>query len=193
MLIACENCLKVHGASENDEYVDPSLISSASASFCTGTPVTDFEDLFSAQLETALTGTATGTDLFPSETAVSLYYTGSIETNAGEITGSATLAVFSSGISGTSFPEGTSTGESSASITFAPSSGQTTVSTSTRAGSFSITSVSSSTSGSESKASSTNSPFSTAKTTGSAASDGKVVSGTLQGLAAVVVGIICMV
>jgi len=163
--------VKVHGGIENEDFIDASIISSASAAFCTGTPVTDFDDLFDGMIQTAVVGTVTGTDLFPSETAVSLYYTGKLETNPGQITGSATLAV-ASALFTSGAVESTNSGDSSASITssfFA----QTTAPTHT--GKSSASSSTSSTGTSTS-----------ASATGNVASNGNAVSGMLQGFAALI-------
>jgi len=184
MLLACNACMKVHGGIENEDFFDTSIVSSASAAFCTGTPVTEFNVLLDDMIATAVVATVTGTDLFPSETAVSLYYKGKIETNPGQITGSATLAVSSASFT-SGFVESTGSSDSSASTT-SSFIAQTTAPTHTGSSSASSTGASTSTGTSTSTNTSTS-----ASATGNAASNGNVVSGMLQGFAALI-GIIYM-
>lgn len=96
MFGGCNSCFEVHGGVEGEDWFPPALIGSVSANFCTGTPQTDIDDLFDSMVQTAIPSSAmtTANDLFPSQTAVSLYFTGTLETAAGEITGSALAATW---------------------------------------------------------------------------------------------------
>jgi hypothetical protein len=93
----CLNCLYVHGGrSKAQSIVFSQILTSASNSLCTGTPTVKFADIFASLTNsppnapsTAGTGT---TDLFPSMTEVSLYYTASGSQGPGAITGSAAQA-----------------------------------------------------------------------------------------------------
>ena len=93
----CLNCQYVHG-SRSEAVVDAfkAIISSASSQLCTGTPTASFAAIFSSLSEAApqsVSGAATTTsDQFPSQSAVSLYYTATGNQGAGVITGSAASA-----------------------------------------------------------------------------------------------------
>jgi len=93
----CLNCQYVHG-SRSEAVVDAfkDIIASASSQLCTGTPTASFAAIFSSLSEAApqsASGAATSTsDQFPSQSAVSLYYTASGNQGAGVITGSAASA-----------------------------------------------------------------------------------------------------
>lgn len=72
-----------------------SIISIASSSLCTGTPTASFAAIFSsiaASVPPASSGATSLSDQFPSQSAVSLYYTASGSQGPGAITGSATAA-----------------------------------------------------------------------------------------------------
>ena len=90
-----------------------------SHALCTGTPTADFADLFSSASDAvAPTGTDTlTTDLYPSQTAISLYYTPTGKQGPGAITGSATAAtkVESSTAAGTVTMTSQTTGSGTAS------------------------------------------------------------------------------
>jgi len=198
MLAGCNDCLKVHGGTENYDYYDTSFISSASSSFCTGTPTTDFDDLLDNMASTVVPASVTGTDLFPNQTAVSLYYTGSILLNGGQITGSAALATYTGSFSG-SGPESTSGDRifPSQSITTGLAPGQTGISTSgtvttianksSSKVSNSGSSTSTGTSRSSDASSTASSTSASAKATGNAAAGVKVMGGMLAFVAAGVV------
>ncbi|KAH9221085.1 hypothetical protein DL95DRAFT_382494 [Leptodontidium sp. 2 PMI_412] len=93
--IGCLNCNYVHGA-RSPQNVDSfhTIISSASNALCTGTPTATFAAIFSSLSEGAApTGTDTAmSDQFPSQTAISLYYTVSGTQGVGAITGEAASA-----------------------------------------------------------------------------------------------------
>jgi hypothetical protein len=78
--IGCLNCDYIHGARSPQE-VDTfdTIISSASQILCTGTPTANFTAIFNSLTDLGVQGTgATGMeDQFPSNTAVSLYFTAS--------------------------------------------------------------------------------------------------------------------
>ncbi|KYG41234.1 hypothetical protein M433DRAFT_8117 [Acidomyces richmondensis BFW] len=102
--IGCLNCQYVHGArSLAVSSAFQNIISSASNALCTGTPTAGFAAIFSSISDSApqvVSGAATMTsDQFPSQSAVSLYYTASGPQGAGAITGSATLATATSSAS----------------------------------------------------------------------------------------------
>jgi len=104
--IGCLNCQYVHGARSlavSSAFHD--IISSASNALCTGTPTAGFAAIFSSISDSApqvVSGAATSTsDQFPSQSAVSLYYTASGPQGAGAITGSATMATATSSASNT--------------------------------------------------------------------------------------------
>lgn len=161
MMFACENCLKVHGGTENVDYYDDSALSSVSASFCAATPAIDFADALSTVIEPLPTATGPGTDQFPSQTAISDYFTGSLETKLGQITGSATP--------GSDYPTATATSSTSV------ETGSTTKLSTTASSTGSVSAKGSATSSSSA---------SSATASGNAAAGGKVVSGMLKGLAA---------
>jgi len=184
MLTACSDCMKAHGGVEIEDWIDPSIVSSASASFCKGTPTTDFDDLFGNMLNTAVIAVVTGTDISPNNTAISVYFTGTVETNVGKITGSAALATFTG-----SFTESATGGDNSfASVTTGLASGATGATT-VNPHSTSKTASSSKTSATKTSSSSTSST-SAATATGNAAADVKAMSGMLGAMAAGV-GILC--
>jgi hypothetical protein len=89
--IACRECLYVHGGLTQLELAQYSaIIGAASTALCTGTPTADFQSLFSAAQTAAASVTSGGTsysDQFPSQSAVSLYYTPSGSQGVGVITG----------------------------------------------------------------------------------------------------------
>lgn len=93
---ACQKCLFVHGLrTERDLEFYGSVISSVSQELCTGTPTADFVTLFDSVVATVAsptTGAAVLSDQFPSQAAVSLYFTATGHEGPGAITGSATLA-----------------------------------------------------------------------------------------------------
>jgi hypothetical protein len=95
--IGCLNCLYVHGGrSPSQSAAFSQILTSASNILCTGTPTTDFAAIFSSLSDASVSVPSTVgtgmTDLYPSQTAVSLYYTASGPQGEGAITGSATLA-----------------------------------------------------------------------------------------------------
>ncbi|KAF2666397.1 hypothetical protein BT63DRAFT_428169 [Microthyrium microscopicum] len=122
---ACRKCLEVHGGLSEREYNGYLLqASAASSSMCTGTPTTDIAGVFkSAKVTGTPTGATSRTDSFPSDSAVSLYYTPSGKQGLGAISGSATAATASTGSGSASTTLGftttgvsTSTGKTSASV-----------------------------------------------------------------------------
>jgi hypothetical protein len=96
--LGCQSCLEVHGfRSERDIAYWERVMSAASEGLCTGTPTAAFQSLFaSAQTNTAIpfatTGNTRSSDQFPSETAVSLYFTATGSQGPGRITGTPTAA-----------------------------------------------------------------------------------------------------
>lgn len=94
----CLNCEYVHGTrSEAVREAFENIISSASSSFCgAATPSAVFASYFSAvsdaSPQTATGAATTVSDQYPSQTAVSLYYTASGNQGPGAITGSAAQA-----------------------------------------------------------------------------------------------------
>lgn len=99
-------CQYVHGArseAEVDEY--NSIISTVSNELCTGTPTAAFTALFNNASNTAAAPSGVATvlsDQYPSQSAISLYYTVSGIQGPGAITGSATLATKAASVSVTS-------------------------------------------------------------------------------------------
>jgi hypothetical protein len=102
----CLNCQYVHGTrSEAVAEAFSAILSSASSQFCsTATPTAVFASYFSALSDSSpqtATGAATSvSDQYPSQSAVSLYYTATGNQGPGAITGSAaqaTAVVSSSG------------------------------------------------------------------------------------------------
>jgi hypothetical protein len=82
----------VHGGLTQQELNQYSaVISAASTSLCTGTPTAPFPSIF-ASAGTAgasvTSGATTSSDQYPSQSAVSLYYTASGSQGPGAITGS---------------------------------------------------------------------------------------------------------
>lgn len=92
----CQQCLFVHGArSQEDLDKYSSIISSASIILCTDTPTAGFAAIFSSVAATAAptaTGATVLSDQFPSQSAVSLYYTAVGSQGPGAISGSAMTA-----------------------------------------------------------------------------------------------------
>jgi hypothetical protein len=89
--LGCRNCILIHGGmTQRDHDTYDNILSAASSSICSGTPTARFEDIF-AMVESKATPVASGStvfsDLFPSSTAVSLYYTASGTQGPGAITG----------------------------------------------------------------------------------------------------------
>ncbi|KAG9567006.1 hypothetical protein KCU77_g2049, partial [Aureobasidium melanogenum] len=179
----CLNCEYVHGTrSEAVREAFENIISSASSSFCgAATPTAKFASYFSAvsdsSPQTATGAATTVSDQYPSQTAVSLYYTATGNQGPGAITGSAAQATAVASSSAAS--SGSSSGSLAASAA-TTSKGLTTASSSASKMSTSTSAHSSSGSatGSSSVASS-----STAAHTGAA--NAVVVS---EGLLAVVAG-----
>ncbi|THY25079.1 hypothetical protein D6D01_05198 [Aureobasidium pullulans] len=125
----CLNCQYVHGTrSEAVAEAFDNILSSASQQFCTGTPTAVFADYFSALSDSSpqtATGVATTTsDQFPSQSAVSLYYTASGNQGPGAITGSAAQATATaSAVSGSSGSLAASAATTSAARSSGASSG----------------------------------------------------------------------
>jgi hypothetical protein len=96
--VGCLNCDYVHGG-RSPQIVSAfnTIITSASNLLCTGTPTAPFASIFSSLSDVvAPSGTDTATtDLYPSQTAISLYYTPSGKQGVGAITGAATAATAS--------------------------------------------------------------------------------------------------
>merc|ERR1712093_661277 len=119
--LGCLNCNYVHGA-RSPQIVDSfnTIITSASNALCTGTPTASFAAIFSSLSNAAApTGTDTAvSDQFPSQTAISLYYTPSGSQGVGAITAEAATATTSSragtSTEATSSPPGTGTGAGAA-------------------------------------------------------------------------------
>jgi hypothetical protein len=116
--VGCLDCDYVHGA-RSPQIVSAfnTIITSASNLLCTGTPTAPFASIFSSLSDVvAPTGTDTAmTDLYPSQTAISLYYTPTGKQGVGAITGAATAAtasVTNGKTSGTTSGAGAATGSS---------------------------------------------------------------------------------
>ncbi|CAD0085101.1 unnamed protein product [Aureobasidium mustum] len=150
----CLNCEYVHGTrSEAVREAFENIISSASSSFCgASTPTAVFAQYFSAvsdaSPQTATGAATTVSDQYPSQTAVSLYYTATGNQGPGAITGSATQATAAvssgataSGSSQSSLAAGAAT--TSKGLTTASSSASKMSSTSTHSSSGSATGSSS--------------------------------------------------
>lgn len=189
----CLNCQYVHGTrSEAVAEANYAILSSASSQFCsTATPTAKFASYFSAvsdsSPQTATGAATTVSDQYPSQSAVSLYYTATGNEGPGAITGSAaqaTAAVSSSGSaassSGSLAASAATSGASSSGK--ASSSGSGSSSSARQSSSSSAKSSSASQTGSSSVASS-----SSAAQTGAA--NAVVVS---EGLLAVVAGAMLM-
>ncbi|PQE13928.1 collagen Mcl1 protein [Rutstroemia sp. NJR-2017a BBW] len=109
--LGCLNCDYVHGGRSDAEVsAYHSIISTVSNELCTGTPTAAFAALFSSAGGEDVAVGGTGTDKYPSQTAVSLYYTytGSGSQGPGVVTGTAGAATTSGTVS-TGSPTGTST------------------------------------------------------------------------------------
>ncbi|RAL60911.1 hypothetical protein DID88_010236 [Monilinia fructigena] len=116
--LGCLNCDYVHGGrSPGEVSAFNMIITSASNKLCTGTPTAGFAAIFnSLGGGDVAPGTATRlTDLYPSETAVSLYYTASGKQSIGTITGSAIAATKTGDVSGSTGVTAAATGSGSAS------------------------------------------------------------------------------
>jgi len=117
--IACRQCLYLHGGLTQLALNQFSaIISAASNSLCTGTPTAVFQSIFPSVQSAGASVTSGSTvfsDQFPSQTAVSLYYTASGKQGTGAITGSAAAAT-AQGPKTTSLSSG-SKGSTSAGVT----------------------------------------------------------------------------
>lgn len=108
----CLNCQYVHGTrSEAVAEAFSAILSSASSQFCsTATPTAKFASYFSAVSDSSpqtATGAATSvSDQYPSQSAVSLYYTATGNQGPGAITGSAAEATAAASSSGTASRSG---------------------------------------------------------------------------------------
>lgn len=127
----CQECQYVHGArSEAVLNAFENIITTVSNILCTGTPTASFAAIFSSVAATApqtASGSTVLSDMFPSQSAVSLYYTASGSEGAGAITGSAADATATSSAG---------SGPSSASVvSLTASSGSMATSTATSTGS----------------------------------------------------------
>lgn len=93
--VGCLNCDFVHGG-RSEQIVESflAIITSASNLLCTGTPTATFAAIFSSLSDVGIsaTGATVLSDQFPSNTAISLYFTPTGIQGAGAITGSATQA-----------------------------------------------------------------------------------------------------
>ncbi|KAM3073426.1 hypothetical protein ACMFMF_006632 [Clarireedia jacksonii] len=110
--LGCLNCNYVHGARSDAEVsAYKSIISTVSNELCTGTPTASFAALFSSAGGADVSVGGTETDKYPSQTAVSLYYTytGSGSQGPGVVTGTAGAATTTSGATVTGSPAGSST------------------------------------------------------------------------------------
>src|ERR1700760_10089 len=89
--IACRQCLYLHGGlTQQGLNQFSAIISAASHSLCTGTPTAVFQSIFPSVQSAGASVTSGSTmfsDQFPSQTAVSLYYTASGKQGPGAITG----------------------------------------------------------------------------------------------------------
>lgn len=101
---ACLSCLFVHGLrSERDVAFYKSVLGVASSSLCAApTPTTSFAAIFTSVLNASppivtppTTGDTVSSDLFPSRTEVSLYFTPTTSLGPGRITGDAARATAS--------------------------------------------------------------------------------------------------
>lgn len=75
----CQQCLFAHGGrSQANLDTFNTVVQSASAALCTGTPTADFAALYASaggRVTPVTTGGTVSSDRFPSQTAVSLYFT----------------------------------------------------------------------------------------------------------------------
>ncbi|GAB7354444.1 hypothetical protein MBLNU459_g4932t1 [Dothideomycetes sp. NU459] len=174
----CLNCEYVHGSrSEAEAEAYSSIISTASNMLCTGTPTASFAAIFSSVSEASpqtVSGAATVlSDQYPSQSAVSLYYTATGAQGAGAITGSAAEATASATGSSRTATE-SSSGSSSGSIAVLTSVAST---GSVKSVSASQTSSAASKSSGSSSGSATASAATTSATQKGAASGNKVLGG----------------
>ncbi|KAI5198605.1 hypothetical protein E4T39_06713 [Aureobasidium subglaciale] len=179
----CLNCEYVHGTrSEAVAQANEAIISSASSAFCTGTPTAVFASYFSSisdeSPQTATGAATTLSDQYPSQSAVSLYYTASGNQGVGAITGSAAQATVSVSSS--------ATGSSSASLAASAA-------TTTRAASSSTGSSAPRPSSSSARSSSGSQTSSSAASSASAAATGAANAIVVnEGMLAVVAGVMML-
>jgi hypothetical protein len=153
----CLDCDYVHGGrSPAQVSAFQTILSSASSSLCTGTPTASFAAIFSAIEESNVIPDASGStsDQYPSQTAVSLYFTATGPTGPGQITGSATAAV-ATGSTSVSGSDSESSTSGSTSGTASESTSKSSSKASSSGTSKSTTTHSSSASGSAASATST--------------------------------------
>ena len=124
--------LTVHGARSQQEVNAFNLIiTSASNLLCTGTPTAGFAEIFSSLSEgtSSVSGATVMSDMYPSQTAISLYFTPTGSQGPGSITGSATAATAvsttSSGGAGTTGSNGSGASGSGASVSSSEGSSST--------------------------------------------------------------------
>lgn len=127
--LGCLDCYYVHGnRSSGNVAAFNTILASASSALCTGTPTASFADIFAniSNSNGPQDGSATSLkDQFPSQTAVSLYYTASGAQGVGAISGSATLAT-KTGVANTE-PAPTTSGSKSGGSTTGSSGGSSSV------------------------------------------------------------------
>jgi len=88
--LGCRRCLVAHGGlSERDFNKNRGLLADASSKLCGGSPTTDFAGYFATATPAggAAQGATMSSDSFPSQSAVSLYYSPSVSQGPGAITG----------------------------------------------------------------------------------------------------------
>lgn len=88
--LGCRRCLVTHGGLSEREYNGFSgVLAAASTQLCSGTPTTDFAAIFATATASggAAQGATTSSDAYPSQSAVSLYYTPPGPQGPGSITG----------------------------------------------------------------------------------------------------------
>ncbi|KAI4717920.1 hypothetical protein E4T48_05841 [Aureobasidium sp. EXF-10727] len=182
----CLNCNYVHGLrSEAVAKANENIISSASSQFCgAATPTAVFASYFAAVSDASpqtASGATTVSDQFPSQSAVSLYYTATGNQGPGAITGSAAQAT---AVASSSAASGSSSGSLAAGAATSAASTTSRVSSSGSSSSArsSSSSTHSSTSASQTGSSSAASSSAAAHT---GAASAVVVS---EGLLAVVAG-----
>ncbi|KAF1344551.1 hypothetical protein BDV97DRAFT_361936 [Delphinella strobiligena] len=166
----CQNCQYVHGArSEAVLEAFESIISTVSNLLCTGTPTASFAAIFSSVSEgapQAISGAATTlSDQYPSDAAVSLYYTAIGSQGAGVITGTAADATATASTSGSESTTVVGPTASAGSSSTKSASATTKSSASTMASSSMTTSA---TTTSESSSDTTTTSASTTSATGAA-------------------------
>lgn len=118
-LSGCNACIMAHGGAADFDWYSQSELDTLQSSFCSAKQPEEFYELAEETLLTDDdddTSYSTGSDIAPSNTAVSVYFTATQKYTAGAITGSATAAAYDSEYASESGYQGSATNSLEASL-----------------------------------------------------------------------------